>query len=192
MNRNDKFKKKREQRQRRVALTLIDDKLTIRSCGDCKACCTILAVHELHKPANTPCKHLCETGCSIYEKRPVTCFAWFCLWRWSPYYDTLPDDKKKIREIKSLIDLQIPDNMRPDQCGIMLDFRPREAYELATVVRPEFDRLFVVHELWEGAANQHAELLDRLMIRLPVLICSPELKFSLWRIPEVTLVEPRK
>ena len=50
-----------------------------RECGECTACCTALAVHELQKPNNEPCCHL-GAGCSIYPLRPDSCREWSCLW----------------------------------------------------------------------------------------------------------------
>jgi hypothetical protein len=52
-----------------------------RSCGDCTACCRILPVPEIDKPALTRCAHQRHgKGCSIYDKRPMSCRLWSCLW----------------------------------------------------------------------------------------------------------------
>ena len=51
-----------------------------RECGECTACCTTMSVTALNKPAGTPCSHLCDKGCSVYEARPSACHDWFCLW----------------------------------------------------------------------------------------------------------------
>lgn len=58
-----------------------------RSCGECTACCTVAAVAELDKPADTACRHACGAGCAIYEVRPAACRAFHCGWRrlaWLP------------------------------------------------------------------------------------------------------------
>jgi hypothetical protein len=53
-----------------------------RSCGRCSACCKLLHVIELDKPANKWCEH-CRPGaggCSIYETRPQICRSFACGW----------------------------------------------------------------------------------------------------------------
>lgn len=57
-----------------------------RSCGDCKACCTLVPteIDTGHKPANVRCKHLRHSGCSIYARRPEPCAAWSCRWLFDP------------------------------------------------------------------------------------------------------------
>lgn len=52
-----------------------------RSCGECTACCTGMAVTEINKPVETPCEHLKAGGCGIYETRPQSCQDFHCLWR---------------------------------------------------------------------------------------------------------------
>jgi hypothetical protein len=53
---------------------------TRRACGECRACCTTCAVNELDKPLNTPCVHLVQIGCGIYERRPQSCRDYDCAW----------------------------------------------------------------------------------------------------------------
>lgn len=59
--------------------------LLLRGCGDCRACCTPLAITELRKPAGVPCPHIDPNGkhgcCGIYETRPRSCAEYFCAWR---------------------------------------------------------------------------------------------------------------
>lgn len=66
-----------------------------RTCGTCTACCKIMAIDELEKPASVWCHH-CEIakGCKIYESRPDSCRKFKCLW---------------------LTDPRLPDSMRPDK-----------------------------------------------------------------------------
>lgn len=53
-----------------------------RHCGSCKACCIVLDIGEpLNKPRGEPCKHLCDKGCSIYDKRPTPCREYLCAWK---------------------------------------------------------------------------------------------------------------
>jgi hypothetical protein len=52
-----------------------------RTCGGCTACCKILAIKELNKPAGKRCKHCAPNeGCTIYERRPLSCQYYRCLW----------------------------------------------------------------------------------------------------------------
>lgn len=55
--------------------------LQSRECGECAACCSILGVHEIDKPKNTPCPHQTGKGCSVYENRPNSCRTYQCLWQ---------------------------------------------------------------------------------------------------------------
>ena len=52
-----------------------------RNCGHCRECCIVLEVEGLAKPSDTPCRHLCGGGCSIYPTRPKSCAAFTCAWR---------------------------------------------------------------------------------------------------------------
>lgn len=51
-----------------------------RSCGACSACCFVLGVQPLNKPAFQRCAHACEKGCGIYETRPEPCRLYRCGW----------------------------------------------------------------------------------------------------------------
>lgn len=52
-----------------------------RQCGDCQACCRILPLRELDKPANTKCEYQrFGKGCVRYARRPVPCVLWSCAW----------------------------------------------------------------------------------------------------------------
>lgn len=51
-----------------------------RSCGECRACCTVLGVRELEKPNYQRCDHECAKGCAIYASRPQTCRDYYCMW----------------------------------------------------------------------------------------------------------------
>lgn len=73
----------------------------MRECGDCTLCCTVTAVRELNKPERVDCVH-CNKGCSIYEQRPVACAAFSCAW----------------------LDGDLPDWMRPDKVGVMIEKIP--------------------------------------------------------------------
>lgn len=51
-----------------------------RQCDGCTLCCTLLPVQSLGKKAQRKCKHQTDTGCGIYDKRPMDCFLWVCGW----------------------------------------------------------------------------------------------------------------
>ncbi len=54
-----------------------------RECGDCTACCNgtlNIVVNEETISFDHPCKHLCKTGCGIYNERPEVCRAFTCAW----------------------------------------------------------------------------------------------------------------
>jgi uncharacterized protein len=72
-----------------------------RECGSCTACCELLEVVELKKPRGVLCQHCTiGKGCAIYETRPEVCRDYECGWLAHDY---------------------IPDELRPDRCGFILD-----------------------------------------------------------------------
>jgi len=83
-----------------VNLSVLKSRGARRVCGECRACCTTCAVNELNKPLNTPCKHLCERGCAIYESRPSSCREYDCAW----------------------LQGYLAEKLRPDRCGIVWTF----------------------------------------------------------------------
>lgn len=77
------------------------------TCGECKACCSALPIvePELQKPAGEPCKHLCATGCGIWQApaMPKLCQDYLCAWRRDAW-------------------LGKRDWLRPDRLGIIVEF----------------------------------------------------------------------
>lgn len=71
-----------------------------RACGECTACCEVLAIEAptLRKPAGILCRHCSGHNCQIYDQRPDPCRAFYCLWR----------------ELAAL-----SDEHRPDQLGVV-------------------------------------------------------------------------
>ncbi|MBC8106796.1 MAG: hypothetical protein H7Z14_09425 [Anaerolineae bacterium] len=80
---------------------------TRRTCGECRACCTTCVVPELDKPINTPCVHLVQLGCGIYETRPQSCRVYDCAWLHGHFADY----------------------ERPDKTGIVWSFEEIEAFD---------------------------------------------------------------
>jgi hypothetical protein len=62
-----------------------------RVCGPCKACCVELKIDvpELRKKARVPCRHLTQSRCGIYARRPPVCRHFLCGWR---LFEELGDD----------------------------------------------------------------------------------------------------
>jgi hypothetical protein len=59
--------------------------MSTRTCGDCKVCCISFGLlphppwWDEYKPVGTPCKYLCEKGCSIHDQpRPDICGGFKC------------------------------------------------------------------------------------------------------------------
>jgi Fe-S-cluster containining protein len=67
-----------------------------RPCDGCTACCTVLGVEELAKPANVPCAHVEAARCGIYSTRPLSCQEFYCTWRMGL---GTPEDRPDIRGI---------------------------------------------------------------------------------------------
>ena len=59
----------------------LDSIIASRPCGECTACCDVLTVEELQKPAGTLCRHASPAGCACYENRPKVCREYLCLWK---------------------------------------------------------------------------------------------------------------
>ncbi len=89
----------------------------VNRCGECTACCSVLAIEELDKPEYEDCKHLSSAGCEIYESRPPVCQRFECMYlsdRW---------DQRDGGEI-----------MRPDRCGLLIyGYRDQDGKEAIRV-----------------------------------------------------------
>ena len=79
------------------------------SCGTCRLCCTVMRVEQFpppepDKPAMVACQHLCKQGCGIYERRPVTCSGFECVWLTSQQWGKLA----------------LSSSERPDRTGVIM------------------------------------------------------------------------
>jgi hypothetical protein len=93
-----------------------------RQCGECTACCTVLAVTELGKPMRWACDHLGCAGCRVYGERPQSCRAFDCLWLRG---GVGPDE-----------------SFRPDRLGVIFD----------SFTSPRTNEArYVAFEVWNGA-----------------------------------------
>lgn len=93
-----------------------------RECGECQACCNLVAVEQLRKPYGVNCEHQCSAGCGIYQNRPGVCRVFACGWKLRP---------------------DMPPELRPEKCGLML------AVEESITVANRLD--FYVYEVRSGA-----------------------------------------
>lgn len=93
-----------------------------RACGPCTACCVVLSIVELRKPARRACDHLRDDACGIHPDRPESCRAFHCAWLRGALGDDLA--------------------LRPDALGVMIDH---------FVLRGTGEAHTLAFELWEGA-----------------------------------------
>lgn len=64
--------------------------MSVRSCGTCQLCCYLMPVADNYKtpfavPLTKPALKKCQyqrhrKGCTIYDKRPISCRDWSCAW----------------------------------------------------------------------------------------------------------------
>ena len=89
-------------------------------CGTCTACCKIMQVHELDKPANRWCPH-CRIGrgCRIYEARPESCRAFECIW-----LRTQHGQKPLAHELRPDISRVVLSTTRDDRDGVVVNVSP--------------------------------------------------------------------
>ncbi len=119
---------------------------SIRECGSCSACCSVIGVPEIEKGIYETCEHLCEAGCGIYAERPGSCQTFECQWM------------RGVLEVDGAIDTK----MRPDGCGVIFDYQPETA----------FGEVFTAWEVEPGAsASGHArDIIKGLEERFLVII----------------------
>ncbi len=109
------------------------DKGTGRVCGQCQACCRLVPVPEIDKPANHRCRHQSYAkGCTIYARRPVSCRAFGCRW---------------------LIDDTTAHLPRPDRAHYVID--PNPDYVTANDVEHGVQQIPVI-QIWCDPAHPHA------------------------------------
>ena len=78
----------------------------MNKCGECTECCHSLGVNEdsIKYDFGSSCEHVCSTGCSVYNKRPVTCQSFLCSYR------KLNLNEKYRPDRYGMVIRQIPDN----------------------------------------------------------------------------------
>lgn len=119
--------------------------MTTRTCGQCKACCTVFGVEEVGKPYYRPCPHLTEAGCGIYKERPESCRGFSCLW----LSGLVPGDERR----------------RPDNLGVVFTLKLRDT---PTGQRTDLEVWEVVEEAAENERVRY--LAHRIWDQLPMLV----------------------
>lgn len=113
----EKLATQNDKRRLQLANELVQQYLKKRDCGACDACCTLLEISELDKPAGKPCHNLSDAeevvGCCNYDSRPEGCRNWNCSWRMGLGHKA----------------------ERPDKIGLMFDVTRGAAKFPALVVR---------------------------------------------------------
>ena len=99
----------------------------MKECGECSLCCEIPPVPAISKPANHRCPFW-DKGCNLYPDHPGQCKTFVCLW---------------------LANEKLPDQLRPDRCGVMFETHWPEKTVLALVdpFRPDAWRFGRVERL---------------------------------------------
>lgn len=79
------------------------------NCGECTACCRLMAVNEIAKARGAWCPHITENkrACTIYHQRPDSCRDWECGWLSSQHSD-----------------IPLPADMRPDRSHVVIARSP--------------------------------------------------------------------
>ncbi|MDP3274814.1 MAG: hypothetical protein Q8Q09_06420 [Deltaproteobacteria bacterium] len=117
-----------------------------RMCGECTACCTVMAVPAKRKPNRHACEHVKACGCEIHSERPDECRLFHCLW------------------LRGAIEGGEP--TRPDVLGVMFD--------QFTVHNPpgESQVHTLAFELWDGAleSTEARAVIDELAQRFGLAV----------------------
>ena len=154
-----------------------------RACGSCGACCTVLEVEALRKPARVECRHLAvlngaasdERGrCTVYARRPEACASFRCFWLREADVAEAQAAASRLRPA-----LLLEDGERPDRVGLMAqaaELGDSAARRLAAIAGAAGGTALIVHEVWGGAAHSGAgeRLLARLARRYLLVVRSAE------------------
>lgn len=133
-----------------------------RRCGDCVACCALMTVKEISKPAGQMCPKACAKGCSIYADRPGSCRAFECLW--------LQDEVGVWNS-----------SHRPDRFGLMF------SYQYGTA----FGDVMSAFEVWPGASEEEepAKMLRKLSEKMVIIVLKGDRRTVLAPLSERARVE---
>jgi hypothetical protein len=97
-------------------------------CGECTACCELLPVTKIRKPAGVVCEHLEDGNCNINDSKPYECSGFECVYRQTD---------------------EAPISLRPDNCKMV--FQRMTDRMCIGALHPE-------HDITEAAKIQIASL----------------------------------
>jgi hypothetical protein len=140
-----------------------------RECGECRACCITPGFEAapgeapFSKPPNTPCPHLVQIGCGIYETRPPVCRRFQCAWLAAP---------------------NLPAEMRPDRCGVLFctndnPLRPGTFAVFAYELRERALRGRLARWLVDQVRSESTVILVRADGQVSVLTADPQVETAL-------------
>lgn len=101
-----------------------------KPCDGCQACCFVQRIQELNKPEFSTCPHQCYSGCDVYATKPAECSGYRCAYSMGAIVGGL--------------------ETRPDNLGLIIDFRPALRPDAAQY--GEREDLIAIWEVWPGAA----------------------------------------
>lgn len=88
----------------------------MKACGNCTLCCNVMAVESLQKPVNRDCQYLAPgNGCKIHGARPDACKSFNCMY---------------------LMVEDLPEELRPDKCGVVFFCVPSQPHIVYAHVHP--------------------------------------------------------
>jgi hypothetical protein len=107
-----------------------------KSCGDCHACCVDLSIDtpELKKKGQTPCEHLKEGRCGIYQTRFKICREFLCGYLLFPELDESWRPDRSGVLVLQVAQASLPKAYQDAGHGIQLLVRGGEA----AILRPGF------------------------------------------------------
>lgn len=69
--------------------------MRMRSCGECRLCCSVFPLPVLDKPAGVWCRLLGPGGCTVHDNgQPEVCRRYACYWL---EHDSLPEESRPDR-----------------------------------------------------------------------------------------------
>jgi hypothetical protein len=157
-----------------------------RSCGDCVACCVLLDIDELQKPAEVVCAHCSGTGCTIYDVRPNVCRNYYCAWRRT---EAMPESARpdRLRVMFELIEPEKPRNILAKRYirGIAFDsiedFASPAVGEVIALFRKDRIPVWLDHGGRMGLAHPRKPIADVLIRGLPAESPEVALEAEEWR-----------
>lgn len=103
--------------------TVLIESVSARRCGGCTACCDLLPVRDLAKPALHRCQHQrTGKGCAIYAQRPPSCQIFSCRWLLGEGTETMrrPDRVHYVVDVMpDFIEIEVPGKLEKDKIPVV-------------------------------------------------------------------------